>query len=560
MGVMQPAHVSGRLDPGTATPSDSCMVRFRSRCGCAPFSFTVRGVRPPAAGGRRVGGRGHRARRAPAVHRGRRGDRGPLGATVRVVHARVLERRRAGRRFALLLEGRTRACCDSTCRGRSGLAASWRPTGSRCGSVWTGTARCRRAARRPRSAPQPRARSGRARRSSSAPTAAIPAPTARRRCSRRAASRRATARRCRGCSPAAATGSGAGPPPTAPALTSRANGSRSPRAPMPARSSSTSCARRLRPLRCGRSAVSPACRRCCPSGATASGRAATSTSTRTTCSTTSSASAVTTSRSTPIVIDSPWATQYNTWEFNPHQFPDAPWMICSMRAAGVRTVVWVTPWVNLDSRDGQIPPQPESERAARAAGLQLRAGGGRRPFRPTDGPPTARRTVRRAVVDGHRLAGRLHEPRPPRRGGASRPSACSRSASTGSRPTTATATTSPTASGWPTGARAARRRGSSARCTAARLQRALDEVHPGEGVLFGRSGWSGQHALGLTWGGDQASDFWSLRVLVVARLAARAPGSRTSPTTSAAISATGWSSAARPSCSSAGCSSAASPR
>jgi hypothetical protein len=63
-----------------------------------------------------------------------------------------------------------------------------------------------------------------------------------------------------------------------------------------------------------------------------------------------------------VVIDSPWATQYNTWQFNPHQFPDAERMIRSMRAAGVRTVVWVTPWVNLDSRDGQIPPQPESER------------------------------------------------------------------------------------------------------------------------------------------------------------------------------------------------------
>ncbi len=63
-----------------------------------------------------------------------------------------------------------------------------------------------------------------------------------------------------------------------------------------------------------------------------------------------------------IVIDSPWATQYNTWEFNPHQFPDAAGMIARLRAVGVRTVVWVTPWVNLDSRDGQIPPQPESER------------------------------------------------------------------------------------------------------------------------------------------------------------------------------------------------------
>jgi hypothetical protein len=50
------------------------------------------------------------------------------------------------------------------------------------------------------------------------------------------------------------------------------------------------------------------------------------------------------------------------------------------------------------------------------------------------------------------------------------------------------------------------------------LQRTLDEVHPGEGVLFGRSGWSGQHAYGHTWGGDQVSDFWSLRALVVALL------------------------------------------
>jgi alpha-glucosidase (family GH31 glycosyl hydrolase) len=56
------------------------------------------------------------------------------------------------------------------------------------------------------------------------------------------------------------------------------------------------------------------------------------------------------------------------------------------------------------------------------------------------------------------------------------------------------------------------------------LQRALDEVHPGAGVLFGRSGWTGQHATGLTWGGDQVSDFWSLRVLVVATLSAACSG------------------------------------
>jgi alpha-glucosidase (family GH31 glycosyl hydrolase) len=56
------------------------------------------------------------------------------------------------------------------------------------------------------------------------------------------------------------------------------------------------------------------------------------------------------------------------------------------------------------------------------------------------------------------------------------------------------------------------------------LQRALDAVHPGEGVLFGRPGWTGQQAVGITWGGDQASDFWSLRALVAATLTAAASG------------------------------------
>ena len=87
-----------------------------------------------------------------------------------------------------------------------------------------------------------------------------------------------------------------------------------------------------------------------------------------------------------IVIDSPWETQYNTWEPNPHQFADFEDMVARFRAEGVRTVVWVTPWVNLDSVDGQRPPDPESERlhrepapnyepAARAGPLRQRADG-----------------------------------------------------------------------------------------------------------------------------------------------------------------------------------------
>ena len=65
------------------------------------------------------------------------------------------------------------------------------------------------------------------------------------------------------------------------------------------------------------------------------------------------------------MLDSPWATQYNTWEFNPHQFRTRLGMCRALRADGVRTVVWVTPWVNLDSREGQYPPDDESARMHR---------------------------------------------------------------------------------------------------------------------------------------------------------------------------------------------------
>lgn len=221
-----------------------------------------------------------------------------------------------------------------------------------------------------------------------------------------------------------------------------------------------------------------------------------------------------------IVLDSPWATQYNTWEFNPHQFPDAGAMVSKLRANGVRTVVWVTPWVNLDSRDGQIPPQPESERLhaepasnyapAAAAGHFVKDATGTEPYvgqwwmgtgSSVDfSSPAAERWWRESAKrllelgvegikaddgEGYYIADdlRLADGR--------------------------------------SGAQAAWALGGLQReC----LQRALDEVHPGSGVLFGRSGWTGQHSVGLTWAGDQASDFWSLRVVVVAALSAACSG------------------------------------
>ena len=253
-----------------------------------------------------------------------------------------------------------------------------------------------------------------------------------------------------------------------------------------------------------------------------------------------------------IVIDSPWETQYNTWEPNPHQFDDFQDMVTRFRAHGVRTVVWVTPWSTSSRSTASAPPAP-----SRSASTASRR------------PTTSRRARRHFVktADGEPFVARwwMGTGSPidftsPRRtsGGASWPSARCGWAWRASRPTTARATASrPTcASPTPHGAEAAWAYGLYRRS----MQRALDEVHPGAGVLFGRSGWTGQQGVGVTWGGDQASDFWSLETLVTATRRPPRAASRTGPTTWAATSASGWSTAVPRSCCCAGRGSAASPR
>ncbi len=226
-----------------------------------------------------------------------------------------------------------------------------------------------------------------------------------------------------------------------------------------------------------------------------------------------------------IVLDSPWATQYNTWEFNPYQFPDAPGLIKRMRGDGVRTVVWVTPWVNTDSRDGQAPPQPESEQLHREPAPNYAPGAALGAF-VQSGSGSSAESAEPFVTQWWMGTGSPIDFTSPVaeewwRSQASRLLALGVE---GIKADDGEGYYMPDhvrfADGR-TGADAAWALGGLYRLS---MQRALDEVHDGQGVLFGRSGWTGQHAVGMTWGGDQASDFWSLRVLVVATLSAACSG------------------------------------
>ena len=50
-----------------------------------------------------------------------------------------------------------------------------------------------------------------------------------------------------------------------------------------------------------------------------------------------------------LLIDSPWATNYNTYEFNPKQFEDARAMIARVHDRGYKLVLWHTPWINRET-------------------------------------------------------------------------------------------------------------------------------------------------------------------------------------------------------------------
>jgi alpha-glucosidase (family GH31 glycosyl hydrolase) len=241
-----------------------------------------------------------------------------------------------------------------------------------------------------------------------------------------------------------------------------------------------------------------------------------------------------------VVLDSPWETNYNTWRPNPHQFPDFAGMVARLRADGVRTVVWVTPWVNVDSAGGQTPPDPASirlhRRPAETYAEGVRAGAFVR-------PPAGEEVYHAAAASPAFGPG---EPVP-----ADAPYVAQWWMGRGSP----VDFTGPGEAWWRAqaretlalgvqgikaddgegyylpedvrfadgtdGARRAWRWGDDYRRS---MRRALEDVHPGEGVLFGRSGWTGQQATGMLWAGDQASDFWSLGVMLAATVSAAHSG------------------------------------
>ena len=221
-----------------------------------------------------------------------------------------------------------------------------------------------------------------------------------------------------------------------------------------------------------------------------------------------------------IVIDSPWETQYNTWCFNPHQFPDAAGLVKGMREDGVRTVVWVTPWVNLESIDGQRPPDAESERLhAQPASNYAEGAEAGHYVRAANGDPYVGRwwMGTGSIVDFTSAAARDWW----------------RELSRNVFELGVEGVKADDGEGYyfpPDAELADGRRGVQAAWEYGRLyrettQRALEDVHgEGRGVVFGRSGWTGQQATGMLWGGDQASDFWSLRALLTSLLTCAATG------------------------------------
>jgi len=50
-----------------------------------------------------------------------------------------------------------------------------------------------------------------------------------------------------------------------------------------------------------------------------------------------------------VIVDAPWETGYNTFEWNPEQYPDPAGLVDSLHSIDVRVFIWITCMINVDS-------------------------------------------------------------------------------------------------------------------------------------------------------------------------------------------------------------------
>jgi alpha-glucosidase (family GH31 glycosyl hydrolase) len=74
-----------------------------------------------------------------------------------------------------------------------------------------------------------------------------------------------------------------------------------------------------------------------------------------------------------VIIDSPWQTNYNTFEFGPN-YPDPAGLISELHARGIRVLLWATGFVNVSSVDGPERGKASLYDEAYAAGYLVDGG------------------------------------------------------------------------------------------------------------------------------------------------------------------------------------------
>ena len=74
-----------------------------------------------------------------------------------------------------------------------------------------------------------------------------------------------------------------------------------------------------------------------------------------------------------VIVDSPWETNYNTFDFGPN-YPDPAGLIGDLHTRGVKVLLWATPFVNVASVDGPQRGKAAPYDQASAAGYLVDGG------------------------------------------------------------------------------------------------------------------------------------------------------------------------------------------